>query len=663
MAAFPPGNGGGRLQSLLQASVQSIQWTYSLFWQLSSQNGNLVWADGYYNGAIKTRKTIQSMEVSAEEASLQRSQQLRELYDSLSAGEANEAAVRRPSAALSPEDLTESEWYYLMCVSFSFSLGIGLPGKAYARRQHVWLTGANEVDSKVFTRAILAKSARVQTVLCIPLVDGVVEFGSTSMVEEDLELVRHVKTFFKDYNQSHHHITPPKPALSGHSTSNPTPSSDRFHSPPLLAMYNAGMPSNNNPDNSHDHSDKDEDEEDEEEEDNEQLEAETGGAEAELMHIDMSEQDIRVGSPEDASNNPEPEFNVLAGNRARNDKVGHFATESYNIESTRRWALMQDQVRSSGVQIQPSPFSDIPLLEELTQDDSHYSQTVSSLLGQQRQHPLLSKSTGGDIILSADSAFGKWTLYADKVAAFTTSGVGSQWLLKYILFTVTFLHAKYYEENEPCKSVDMLEAAQRLKKGAGTSQEMNANHVLAERRRREKLNERFIILRSLVPFVTKMDKASILGDTIEYLKQLRRKIQDLEVKATQMEVGQRSGLTSQDRTWSGTGSEKRKTRAVEGTGTPKPVTVPEQLPPPPPPPVESLAVMDANTVQVSIIETDALVELQCPYREGLLLDVMVKLRELRIEVTAVQSSATDGSFVAELRAKVKENVNGKKMKK
>ena len=32
-----------------------------------------------------------------------------------------------------------------------------LPGKAYARRQHVWLTGANEVDSKTFSRAILAK--------------------------------------------------------------------------------------------------------------------------------------------------------------------------------------------------------------------------------------------------------------------------------------------------------------------------------------------------------------------------------------------------------------------------------------------------------------------------------------------------------------------------
>lgn len=32
-----------------------------------------------------------------------------------------------------------------------------MPGKAYAKRKHVWLSSANEVDSKTFSRAILAK--------------------------------------------------------------------------------------------------------------------------------------------------------------------------------------------------------------------------------------------------------------------------------------------------------------------------------------------------------------------------------------------------------------------------------------------------------------------------------------------------------------------------
>ncbi|PIN25843.1 hypothetical protein CDL12_01395 [Handroanthus impetiginosus] len=121
MAAEPPKT---RLQIMLQAAAQNVQWTYSLFWQLCPQQGNLVWSDGYYNGPIKTRKTVQPTEVTTEEATLQRSQQLRELYESLSAGDTSHQA-QRPSASLSPEDLTESEWFYLMCGSFSFPPGVG----------------------------------------------------------------------------------------------------------------------------------------------------------------------------------------------------------------------------------------------------------------------------------------------------------------------------------------------------------------------------------------------------------------------------------------------------------------------------------------------------------------------------------------------------------
>jgi hypothetical protein len=45
----------------------------------------------------------------------------------------------------------------------------------------------------------------------------------------------------------------------------------------------------------------------------------------------------------------------------------------------------------------------------------------------------------------------------------------------------------------------------RSRRGQGQSQaELCASHVLKERQRREKLNEKFIILRSLVPFVTKV---------------------------------------------------------------------------------------------------------------------------------------------------------------
>lgn len=54
------------------------------------------------------------------------------------------------------------------------------------------------------------------------------------------------------------------------------------------------------------------------------------------------------------------------------------------------------------------------------------------------------------------------------------------------------------------------------------------NHMEAERQRREKLNQRFYALRSVVPNVSKMDKASLLPDAVTYIKELRSVIDDLE---------------------------------------------------------------------------------------------------------------------------------------
>lgn len=93
----------------------------------------LEWGEGYYNGDIKTRKTIQASEIKADQLGLRRSEQLRELFESLSIAESSSTGTaagsqvtrRASAAALSPEDLADTEWYYLVCMSFVFKIGEG----------------------------------------------------------------------------------------------------------------------------------------------------------------------------------------------------------------------------------------------------------------------------------------------------------------------------------------------------------------------------------------------------------------------------------------------------------------------------------------------------------------------------------------------------------
>ncbi|XP_045827341.1 uncharacterized protein LOC123919463 [Trifolium pratense] len=52
------------------------------------------------------------------------------------------------------------------------------------------------------------------------------------------------------------------------------------------------------------------------------------------------------------------------------------------------------------------------------------------------------------------------------------------------------------------------------------------DHIMAERKRREKLSQSFIALAALVPNLKKMDKQSILTDSIKYVKELKQRLEE-----------------------------------------------------------------------------------------------------------------------------------------
>ncbi|KAK1440650.1 hypothetical protein QVD17_06479 [Tagetes erecta] len=71
------------------------------------------------------------------------------------------------------------------------------------------------------------------------------------------------------------------------------------------------------------------------------------------------------------------------------------------------------------------------------------------------------------------------------------------------------------------------------------------DHVLAERKRREKLAQRFISLSSLLPDLKKMDKATVLEDAANYIQELQNRVKELEgASGTKKKNKQESIITS-----------------------------------------------------------------------------------------------------------------------
>ncbi|XP_073277001.1 putative transcription factor bHLH041 isoform X1 [Primulina huaijiensis] len=61
------------------------------------------------------------------------------------------------------------------------------------------------------------------------------------------------------------------------------------------------------------------------------------------------------------------------------------------------------------------------------------------------------------------------------------------------------------------------------------------HHMINERKRREKFNESFQLLRSLLPVGSKKDKASVLSSTTEYLISLKSKVEELSKRNQTLE--------------------------------------------------------------------------------------------------------------------------------
>lgn len=68
----------------------------------------------------------------------------------------------------------------------------------------------------------------------------------------------------------------------------------------------------------------------------------------------------------------------------------------------------------------------------------------------------------------------------------------------------------------------------------------DSKNVITERKRRQRLNERLMALRAVVPNISKMDKASTVKDAINYIKELQEQEQRIKEDISKLQLMKRN---------------------------------------------------------------------------------------------------------------------------
>ncbi|XP_010538501.1 PREDICTED: transcription factor MYC4-like [Tarenaya hassleriana] len=450
-----------RLQSLIEGAREP--WTYAIFWQLSYDfpggdgTALLGWGDGYYKGEEdkgKSRKKCSSASAAEQE---HRKRVIRELNALISGGEAVGAADDAGD-----EEVTDTEGFFLVSMTQSFLNGTGLPGQASLNSRTIWLAGSGVLAGSGCERARQGQIYGLQTLVCIPSENGVVELGSTEVIQQSSDLMEKVNTLFHfndgggEAGSWAFSLNPDEgendPALW---ISEPTTGIESGHVAPTEAINNGNSNSNSNS-NSH-------------------LFPKPG-------HFDNG-----GSSVENPGQNPQSDLNLSSSGLNQN---GNYPDGS-----------------------RPKSGEILTSSEKRNGNGTGYSGQTSFMAGDsnKKRSPVSKGSNNEEGMLS-------FTCGVVIPSAAAKSGDSDH----------SDVEASVAKEADSGRTVEPEKRPRKRGRKPANGREEPLNHVEAERQRREKLNQRFYALRAVVPNVSKMDKASLIGDAISYISELKSKLQTAE---------------------------------------------------------------------------------------------------------------------------------------
>ncbi|KAG6636189.1 hypothetical protein CIPAW_11G093600 [Carya illinoinensis] len=578
-----------RLQALIEGARES--WTYAIFWQSSydySGASILGWGDGYYKGDDDKSKGKAKTTSSAAEQE-HRKKVLREL-NSLISGSAASAADDTVD-----EEVTDSEWFFLVSMTYSFVSGDGLSGQAFFNSSPVWVAGADRLTDSPCERARQGQVFGLQTMVCIPSANGVVELGSTELILHSSDLMNKVRDLFNFDSLEMGGSWPVTDQGENDPSSlwinDPTPAAPMEIKDSLNSTTVPSVPGTTN------------------------------------IGLQISKA-IQFENPSSSSLTENPSAIHMPNTNQNHQQRQQSQTQSFFTRELNfsDYGYDGSSVVKNGNPNQLKPGSGEILNFGESKRSSYvsgHSQFVAPAVEENnKKKRTQSRGSNEEGMLS----FTAGVILSNDCVVKSSGGGGMADSEQ------SDLEASVAKEADSSRVVDPEKRPRKRGRKPANGREEPLNHVEAERQRREKLNQRFYALRAVVPNVSKMDKASLLGDAIMYINELKGKLQSTESDKEDLQK-QLEGLKKEF-----AGKEPR---------------YPGSVPSPP------LSDKDSRTsrlidldIDVKIIGWDAMIRIQSSKKNHPAARLMAALKELDLDVHHASVSVVNDLMIQQATVKM-----------
>lgn len=170
------------VQDAIRKILEGSDWNYSIFWQVSnSKSGKsaLIWGDGHHKESKETQVDVHE--------NARKRRVLQKLH----------SCFKGPEKGAKMDSVSDVEMFYLTSMFYIFPFDKpSSPSQSFNTSRSVWVSDSKSCEEHYQSRSLLAKSARFQTLVFIPLKRGVLEIGSFKSIPEDQNFIAMTKTLF-----------------------------------------------------------------------------------------------------------------------------------------------------------------------------------------------------------------------------------------------------------------------------------------------------------------------------------------------------------------------------------------------------------------------------------------------------------------------------------